>query len=248
MSSCDLTKRKWGWIAPTAIAIAIILLSAYLLGLFGGREESYDPVIEPSEFTTIINNTFLPLMPGTIFTYEGVSDEGPESNIVVVTSQTKLVIGVTCVEVWDRVWLNGALVEETYDWYAQDSEGNVWYFGEDSKEMENGVVVSTEGSWEAGVDGAKPGIVMEAHPAVGDKYRQEYYKGEAEDMAEVVDVNVSVVVPFGSYIGCLQTNEWTTLERGYSEDKYFAPGIGMVQELVVEGGTGYMKLVDMQVN
>ena len=248
MGSCGLTRKKWFWIAPTAIVVAIILLSAYLLGLFGGREEPYNPVIDPGEFTTIINNTYLPLIPGTIFTYEGVSDEGLERNIVVVTSQTRIVIGVTCTQVWDRVWLNGSLVEETLDWYAQDSEGNVWYFGEDSKELENGIVVSTEGSWEAGVDGAKPGIVMEAHPVVGDKYRQEYYKGEAEDMAKILALNASVTVPFGSYTGCLQTNEWTPLERGYSEDKYFAPGIGMVQELVVEGGTGYMKLVDMQVN
>ncbi len=241
--------RKLTWVvASAAIAVAIVLVSAYVLGLFGSSDEPYDPLIDPAEFTTIINNTYLPLAPGTVFTYEGLSEDGPERNIVVVTGQTKVVVGVTCVEVWDRVWLNGSLVEETLDWYAQDREGNVWYFGEDSKELDNGVVVSTEGSWEAGVDGAKPGIVMEAHPAVGDKYRQEYYKGEAEDMAEVVDVNVSVVVPFGSYTGCLQTNEWTPLEKGYSEDKYFAPGIGMVQELVVEGGTGYSKLVDVKVN
>jgi hypothetical protein len=124
----------------------------------------------------------------------------------------------------------------------------VWYFGEDSKELENGVVVSTEGSWEAGVDGAKPGIVMEAHPAVGDEYRQEYYKGEAEDMAKVLALNVSVTVPFGAYTDCLQTNEWTPLEKGYAEDKYYAPGVGLVNELVVKGGTGYMQLVDILVS
>jgi hypothetical protein len=240
--------RKMLWASSAAIAVAVILLSAYLVGLIGGREAPYEPVIDPADFTTLVNNPYLSFAPGTTFIYEGVSEDGPERNEVNVTNQTRVIIGVTCIEIWDRVWLNGSLVEETYDWYAQDNDGNVWYFGEDSKELENGVVVSTEGSWEAGVEGAKPGIVMEAHPVVGDRYRQEYYKGEAEDMAKVVNVNVSVVVPFGSYADCLQTNEWTPLEKGYSEDKYFALGIGMVQELVVEGGTGYSKLVDMQVN
>jgi hypothetical protein len=244
----DLTMRRLAWIVPAAIAVAFIVLSAYLLGLFGGREETYEPVIDPAEFTSIINNTYLPYAPGTIFTYDGVSEDGPERNIVVVTSQTKIIMDVTCAVVWDRVWLSGSLVEETYDWYAQDIEGNVWYFGEDSKELENGAVVSTEGSWEAGVDGAKPGIVMQAHPAVGNEYRQEYYKGEAEDMAKVLALNVSVTVPFGSYTDCLQTNEWTPLEKGYAEDKYYAPGVGLVSELVVEGGTGYMELVDLQVS
>ena len=126
-------------------------------------------------------------------------------------------MGVTTIVVWDRVWLNNELIEETYDWYAQDKEGNVWYFGEDSKEYENGMVVSTKGSWEAGVDGAKPGIIMEAHLRVGESYRQEYYKGEAEDMADVVAVGVTVTIPYGTFEDCLKTRNWSQIDPNLNE-------------------------------
>jgi hypothetical protein len=135
-------------------------------------------------------------------------------------------MGVECVVVNDKAWENGKLIERTYDWHAQDKEGNVWYFGEDTKEYENGKVVSTKGSWEAGVDGAKPGIIMQAHPKVGQSYRQEYYKGEAEDMAKVINLNESVTVPYGSFDHVLVTKEWTPLEPSYAEHKYYAPGVG----------------------
>ncbi len=116
-------------------------------------------------------------------------------------------MGVNTIVVWDRVWLNDELIEDTKDWYAQDKYGNVWYFGEDSKEYEDGKVVSTEGSWEAGVDNAKPGIIMKANPVIGESYRQEYYKGEAEDMADVVALGVKVKVKYGSFSDCLQTRD-----------------------------------------
>jgi hypothetical protein len=111
--------------------------------------------------------------------------------------------------VWDREWLNDALIEETYDWYAQDKEGNVWYLGEDSKEYENGKAANSKGSWEAGVDGAKPGIIMKGDPKIGDSYRQEYLKGKAEDMADVVALSESVAVPFGTFTDCLKTRDWS---------------------------------------
>jgi len=232
-------------IALGATAIVVVVIAAYLAVVLRPESFSYNPIISPDDFVTQVNNRFFPLLPGTTFIYEGVSEDGPERNEMSVTNQTKTIMGVTCTVVWDRVWLNGSLIEETYDWYAQDKNGSVWYFGEDSREIEDGVVVSTEGSWEAGVDGAKPGIVMMGEPVVGEVYRQEYYKGEAEDMAEVIALNASISVPHGTYADCLQTKDWTPLEPGNAEYKYYASGVGLVREVVAEGGTGYMELVDI---
>jgi hypothetical protein len=188
------------------------------------ENKAYAPDINPANFTTTIDNEYLPLKPGTTFLYEG----GAERNEMSVTHDTKKVMGVECVVVDDRAWESGKLIEKTYDWFAQDKEGNVWYFGEDTKEYENGKVVSTKGSWEAGVDGAKPGIVMQADPKVGHSYHQEYYPGEAMDMAKVLRLNDSVTVPYGSFDHVLVTREWTPLEPSYHEHKYYAPGVGQV--------------------
>jgi hypothetical protein len=188
------------------------------------EHKAYAPHINPSEFTTTIDNEYLPLRPGTTFVYEG----GQEHDEMSVTHQTRKVMGVECVVVDDRAWEDGKLIEKTYDWFAQDKEGSVWYFGEDTKEYENGKVVSTKGSWEAGVDGAKPGIIMQAHPKVGQSYHQEYYKGEAEDQAKVQSLNASVRVPYGSFDHVLVTREWTRLEPSYDEHKYYARGVGQV--------------------
>jgi hypothetical protein len=188
------------------------------------EHKAYAPHIDPSEFTTTIDNEYLPLKPGTTFLYQG----GAERDQMTVTHDTRKVMGVECVVVDDRAWEGGQLIEKTYDWFAQDKEGNVWYFGEDTKEYENGKVVSTKGSWEAGVDGAEPGIIMKAHPKVGQSYRQEYYKGEAEDMAKVLSLNESVTVAYGSFDRVLKTREWTPLEPSYHEHKYYARGVGQV--------------------
>jgi len=196
-------------------------------------DESYDPPINPERFVTGVNNPFWPLVPGTIYIYEG----GDETIEVTVTSDTKVILGVNAMVVHDVVSVNGEVIEDTYDWYAQDTSGNVWYLGEDTREFENGVVVSTEGSWEAGVDDAKAGIVMHAtQPATGVPYRQEYYACEAEDMAEVVSLDESVTVPYGSFNDCLQTREFTPLEPDVNEYKYYAQGIGMVLEVDVISG------------
>jgi hypothetical protein len=180
---------------------------------------TYAPQIDPSNFVDKIDNRYMMLTPGTTFFYEGKTADGPERVETYVSHKTKDVLGVKCTIVRDKAFLNGKLSEDTFDWYAQDREGNVWYFGEDTKEYENGKVVSTKGSWEAGVDGAKPGIVMEANPQVGDSYRQEYYEGEAEDMAEVLSLDASglndaVSVPYGSFGDVLMTKEWNPLEPG----------------------------------
>jgi hypothetical protein len=130
-------------------------------------------------------------------------------------------------------------------WYAQDRDGNVWSFGEDTKELEGGKVVKTEGSWEAGKDGALPGIIMEADPQVGDRYRQEYYEGEAEDMAEVLSVDERTTVPHGSFEGVLETKDWTPLEPGIVEHKHYARGVGTIHKEKVEGETGHLDLLEM---
>ena len=209
-------------------------------------DEPYDPVISPADFVAQIDNQYLPFTPGTTFIYEGETEDGKERIEVNVTHETKEILGVTCIVVRDRVWVDGELVEDTFDWFVQDKAGNVWYFGEDSKEYEGGKVVSAEGSWEAGVDGAKPGIIMKANPQVGDAYRQEYYEDEAEDMAEVLSLNESVSIPYGSFENCLKTMEWTPLEPDVVEHKYYAPGVGVILEVAVEGEEERVELVEVE--
>jgi hypothetical protein len=208
-------------------------------------DEPYDPAIDPANFVAEIDNPYWPLIPGTTYVYEGTID-GEAERSEVVTSETKTILGVACVVVLDRVYVEGELHEETYDWYAQDKDGNVWYFGEASTDYEDGEAVSTGGSWESGVDGAKPGIVMKAQPRVGDVYRQEYYPDEAEDMAEVLEIGGGLVtVPYGTFDDVLVTKEWSPLEPEVVEHKTYAPGIGLIREEVIEGGEGGLELVDI---
>lgn len=210
-------------------------------------EETYNPIIDPADFVAEIDNPYFPLKPGTTFIYQVETEDETERNEVYVTHQTREILGVTCTTVKDSVWdEDDELVEETYDWYAQDKDGNVWYFGEDSKAYENGVVVSTAGSWQAGVDGANPGIIMKANPQIGDSYRQEYYKGEAEDMAEVLSLSETASVPYGSFTDCLKTKEWTPLEPDVVAHKYYAPDVGFVMEVMVQGGSERVKLTDIR--
>lgn len=208
--------------------------------------KEYNPIINPSDFTSKVTNKYFTLTPGTKMVYEGETEEGTERIEFYVLDETRIVEGVENIIVWDRVWLDGELIEETFDWYAQDKEGNVWYFGEDSKEMENGKVVSTEGSWESGVDGARPGIIMKANPAIGDLYRQEYYEGEAEDMAEVIAFGERVTVPFGSFSDCLKTYEWSPLEPDAKENKYYSQETGGVILEVSFDGKEKIELIDIQ--
>jgi hypothetical protein len=141
---------------------------------------------------------------------------------------------------------DGAVLEDTYDWYAQDKDGNLWYLGEDTKEYEDGKVASTAGSWQAGVDGAEPGLILPAKPSVGMSYRQEYYKGEAEDSAEVLSLDEWTDVPAGAYKHLLMTKEFTSLEPDVLEDKFYAQGVGPVLALTVGGGTGREELVEVK--
>jgi len=210
------------------------------------NEPIYDPKIIPSDFISEINNKFFTLTPGTTLVYESQTDEGVERIEFTVTHEKRNVMGVDTVVVWDRVWLNDELIEDTKDWFAQDLEGNVWYFGEDSKDFAGGQLVSTKGSWEAGIDNAKPGIIMKASPQVGDSYRQEYYSGEAEDMGEVVSLGETVSVPYGTFSDCIKTKDWNVLEPGVIEFKYYCPEIGgVVLETILEGDE-IVELIDVR--
>jgi hypothetical protein len=192
-------------------------------------QATYAPASDPSNFpnSTNIDNPLLPLPTGAVFT---AKDADGNITTTTVTTDTKVIAGVTCVVVHDIAKSSdGTVIEDTYDWYAQDKNGNVWYFGEDTKLYIAGGSVSTAGSWEAGVDCAKPGIVMETAPKVGDSYRQEYQAGNAEDKADIVALNESITVAYGSFTGCLKTRDYSDLEPGVFEYKWFCPGVGWVR-------------------
>ena len=207
---------------------------------------SYSPHIDPADFTTKIDNKYFPLKRGTTLVYRGKTKDATVGDVVAVTSDTKQIMGVECVVVDDKVTEDGKLAEQTYDWYAQDKKGNVWYFGEDSKEINNGKVTSTEGSWEAGKNGAKPGTIMPAHPKVGHTYRQEYSKGVAEDMARPLKLDGSASVPYGSFDHTLVTYEWTPLDPNVSAHKYYAARVGTILEAAAKGPPERLELVDVK--
>ncbi len=174
---------------------------------------TYTPNIDPADFTTVVDNPYFPLVPGTKWVYEGETEDGLERVEVEVTDDTKTVkMGVETVVVRDTVTIDGDTVEDTLDWFAQDTDGNVWYFGENTYEYENGKRVSDKGAWEAGLDGAQPGIIMPAAPAIGETYRQEHYKGEAEDTGEVIKLGESVKTKAGSFDDVLITEDINPLE------------------------------------
>ncbi len=202
----------------------------------------YLPVIDPADFSTTIDNPFLPWVPGTTFVYEG----GGEHIEVTVTADTRTVMGVDTVVVRDTVTVKGKVTEDTFDWYAQDRAGNVWYFGEATISFEDDPAGDPAGSWEAGVDGAQPGIVMLADPRGGDVYRQEFLKGQAEDLALVRRLDGAIKVRAGSYDGLLVTEEWTPLEPNTVEYKYYARGVGDVAERVVVGGKDLVELIEVR--
>jgi len=196
--------------------------------------EPYDPEIDPEDFVDVIDNTYLPLIPGTTLVYEGETEDGLETIVVEVTDETKEIMGVECTVVRDTVTLDGEVIEDTYDWFAQDVEGNVWYFGELSMEFEDGELVALEGSWKAGEDGAKPGIVMLANPQLWDIYRQEMLLSEAEDGGAVIGLNETVEIGIGTFADCLKTLDFTPIEPWVFENKFYAPGIGVVLEVNLE--------------
>jgi hypothetical protein len=195
---------------------------------------AYDPVIDPANFTTVIDNPYFPLTPGTTYIYQ--TKATGEKDTYEVTHNTRVIEGVSCVEVHDVVSVNGEVTENTLDWHAQDKQNNVWYFGENTAELEGGLIATIEGSFMAGVNNDKPGIIMKAKPAVGDFYRQEFSLGNAEDFAETISLNETVIVPAGTFTNCLKSQERSPLEPDVVEDKFYAPGVGNVLE--VDESTG----------
>lgn len=220
---------------PFLITLITIATATMLAGEKKSSEAlgDYHPAIDPENFTHVINNPYFPLVPGTVFTC--LEKEGRETREVTttVTHDTKKIMGVKCVVVRDTVKLDGVVLEDTFDWYAQDKQGAVWYFGEDTKEFKSGGRVVTEGSWEAGVNG-QPGIIMPAHPKPGQPYKQEYSPKNAEDMGQVVAVGETVTVPAGTYQDCVKTKEWSMLESGHGY-KWFAKGVGFVRSEASSG-------------
>jgi hypothetical protein len=206
-----------------------------------------EPVeLDPADFTVDITNRFWPMEVGDRWVYEEVDGDGAVQRVeVTVLDETYTVaLGIDARVVHDLVTAGGAVVEDTLDWYAQDSAGNVWYLGEETAEYENGRVVSTEGSWEAGVDGAEPGIAVPADPQPGTAYRQEHLAGEAEDGAVVLSVSEQVEAPTGRYTGALLTRDTTPLEPEIAELKFYAPGVGPVLILQSSGGSSREALVE----
>jgi hypothetical protein len=226
----------------------LALLAAALAGGCGSSESTPDTSssapAKRAGFTAQVTNPWFPLRPGSVYRYRGVKDGKPSREVVTVTHRTKTIDGAPTVVVSDRLYIDGVLEERTSDYYSQDAHGTVWYFGEDTAELDpNGKVTTREGTWHSGRDGAKPGIFMYAAPRVGQSARQEYLKGNAEDHFAVVATGRSVTVPFRRFGGVLLTKEWTPLEPGVLDHKYYARGIGTVLEQTVKGGDERNELV-----
>ncbi len=210
-----------------------------------GLPEGSQPVeLDPADFTTKIDNRYWPMRPGSRWVYRETDEKGNRQRVeVTVTDRIKTIDGVKARVVHDVVREGDELVEDTFDWYAQDRKGDIWYLGEDTKEYEGGKVVTTAGSWQAGVDGAQAGVILPAHPRPGMKYRQEYYADEAEDNAQILSLDEQAEVPFGHFKNVLLTKDYTPLEPKVLEYKLYAKDVGPVSVLGVSGGGGREELL-----
>src|SRR4051794_9603522 len=209
-----------------------------------GAGPGWPATISPSDFVPQVTNPWFPLKPGSVWRYKGLKEGMKTTDNVTATHRIKKILGVTTTVVHDVVSVQGKPEEVTDDFYAQDRHGNVWYFGEETEELSaQGKPTSTEGSFEAGVKGARPGVLIPGHPKVGLVGRQEFLKGEAEDHFRVLDLKASVSVPFFSTQKGLRTREWTPLERGTIDNKYYARGVGTVREIAVKGPVERLGLV-----
>ena len=226
----------------------ILSLLGLLSGLLPGVAAAapvHQGAVDPANFVAQVDNPYFPLTPGRTWVYEGARDGHAQRAVVTVTGATKTILGVQCLVIQDDVTEEGQIVEQTEDWYAQDKAGNVWYFGESFKERLDDGSFSTQGSWLAGVDGVQPGIIMEGQSHLGDNYNQEQASGVAEDKARVIGLNQSVTVRYGAFRDVLVTEEYTPLEPGFVEHKYYAPGIGNVLTVATHGGQERMELVSV---
>jgi hypothetical protein len=211
-----------------------------------GPGSDYHPRLDRSGFGPDVTNPWFPLPVGRTYVYSGVKDGRTSVDVVTVTGRTRVIDGVRTRIVEDRLLRDGRLEERTSDYYAQDACGNVWYFGEDTAELDRtGRVVDRSGSFHAGVDGAEPGVFMQAEPQLGRRFRQEWYRGEAEDTFRAVDLSDPVHVPYGQFRHALRTEETTALEPGVVDAKHYVRGIGEVEEHTVRGGVERFVLVDV---
>jgi hypothetical protein len=233
--------------------IVIAALALVAAGCGGSDEDASLPTgsekveLDPADFSADIDHPYWPMKVGTVWTYRETDAEGAEQRVVVtVTEETREIQGIQARVVHDVVSEDGEIVEDTFDWYAQDEDGNVWYLGEDTTAFEEGKPPDKEGSWEHGVDGAQGGILLPGDPEVGMAYRQEYYEGEAEDMGEILSLDEKVGVPFGQYDGVLMTKDFTPLEPDLLEYKFYAKGIGPVLAITLSGGSDREELVDFR--
>jgi hypothetical protein len=238
---------KTRWIA--AIGLATVLAgSAFAAGVGAkGPVTGSKTAVDPADFTSPVQNPYFPLEPGTISIYRGTEDGERLRERLAITDRTKVIQGVTTTVVNDVLYRNGLLAEKTVDWYAADNDGNVWYFGEATATYdEQGHVISTEGSWQAGVEGAVAGTIMPAQPKATDAYRQELFRGHAEDQAWITQNNAKVSVPYATLARVVRSFEWTRLEPRVLAQKLYAPGFGIVREQDVAGGTELLELVDVR--
>jgi hypothetical protein len=222
----------------TLLLIFIFLYSACTSQTIS-PDVDYTVNLTAADFVTGIDNPYLPFIPGTEWVYEARLEDGTvERNEVEVLPETRTVNGVTATVIHDTVFVGGQIAEETFDWYAQDKQGNVWYLGETVDNYENGVLTNHSGSWEWGVDGALPGMMMWADPSahVNEEYYQEYYEGEAEDKGQVLSVSESVTVPFGAFDNVVKTFDFSSLDPDLKENKFYAKGIGVIQEVDLTTG------------
>jgi hypothetical protein len=235
--------RARPWIALTALLAASACSSSKHTASSPPPATTYRPAINAARFSATVDNPWFPLPVGRTLVYTGSRDGKRAREVLSVTARTRTIAGVPNRVVRDVLYIDGKLAESTRDYYSQDAAGNVWYFGEDTAELNNaGKVTSTEGTWHAGVDGAQPGIIMEATPTVGKTIRQEYLRGHAEDQFKVIDTGASTVVPAGTFSPALKTQEWTVLEPDVLSEKYYARGVGIVRESDVKGGNEKLEL------
>jgi hypothetical protein len=247
----------------TAVAATVVALSAVVVGAAPGGAgaasaqarcplpkfgpgSSYHPHIDPKSFDAHITNPWSPFRAGWTYIYSGVDGTDKVTDVVAVSRRTRVIDGVPTRIINDRVLTGGRVTETTRDYYSQDKCGNVWYFGEDTAELDrHGHVTSREGTWHAGVNGAEPGVYMQAHPQLQRKFRQEWEAGHAEDVYWAVSKTAARQEPYGSYTNLLRTVETNALEPGVRDNKYYAKGIGDVEEVTVKGGHEHLRLIDV---
>jgi hypothetical protein len=251
-NNVSIRRRVGLVVGVVAAAIAVALTAVVGLASAGqapgpiksGAGPGWPATLSPSDFVRHVDNPYFPLKPGSKWRYKGNKEGTRMTDALRVTYRTKTILGVKATVVHDVVRMHGRPEEVTNDFYAQDRHGNVWYFGEATKELDrHGNVVSTEGSFKAGVDGARAGLYIPGHPKVGDTARQEFYAGHAEDHFKVLDRKASVSVPFVSTQKALRTKEWTPLEPNVVDNKYYVRGVGTVREVAVKGPVERLELV-----